>query len=106
MACNSFDRPLPAALNPEVCRGTGLSGNIMGNPADDRLVWLSTEEGGARRLVWPPGWTARFAPGLEVVDESGSVRFREGDHISGVCLKGPASDPGMVLMVWPLEGPS
>jgi hypothetical protein len=45
-------------------------------------------------LLWPIGYQARFVPGLELVDERGTVVAREGDLIIGSC--GPTGDDAPV----------
>ncbi len=94
---------LPATSFPDRCRGVGLDATIAGSPAVDPPVWLVTQQGNVKQLVWPAGWTARFGTELEILDRSGAVRFHSGDHVSGGCVKGPAADPGSVLMIWPLD---
>ena len=91
--------PLPVTEFSNDCRGVGLDATLTGSPNDARLTWLVTDREGRIELVWPRGYTARFAPKLEVINESGLVVFREGDAINGGCVKGPADDPSQVLMI-------
>ena len=63
---------------------------------DPRVTWLVTRGGDRLEVVWPPGYTARFTGGLEVVDSTGIVVFREGDAISGGCKR-----DGEVLIALP-----
>jgi hypothetical protein len=91
-------RPLPVAPNPDICRGMGMDGVVDGAPYDPRVTWIITGFGRQTPLVWPPGWTARFGPSLEIIDPRGSVRFRRNDHVSGICLEGPA-DPSSLVMI-------
>lgn len=85
------------------CPGVGLEGvRIAGDPSDPRLVWLEDERGDIHpsELRWPVGYTARFTPDLEVLDERGFVVWREGDQPTGACVAGdhylmlePGRDP-------------
>ena len=34
---------------------------------------------------WPAGYRARFAPGLEILDENAKVVLQEGDRVTGLC---------------------
>jgi hypothetical protein len=80
------------------CAGVGLVGaTLRGDPHDPRVVWLDLGPNGTRGLVFPLGFTARFAPRLEVLDTSGQVRFREGDAITGACVWGNND----LLIGWP-----
>ena len=81
------------------CRSVGLEARLAGSPVDPRVVWL--EPGGLAdaRLVWPLGFSARFSPRLEILDRDGKLVMSEGDPVSGACLKGPANDPGRVLII-------
>lgn len=40
-------------------------------------------------LLWPAGYSARFDPALELLDEHGRVIGREGDPIVGGCPTAP-----------------
>lgn len=85
------------------CRGIGYGGKLRGDPADPRVAWGESETRTnaliiRQELVWPIGYTARFSPELEVLDASGSVRYRAGDTIAGGCTTGPnASGPMYVI---------
>jgi len=59
------------------------------------MVWAGKET----PLVWPPRWTARFTPSLEVLNDRGSVRFRAGDQITSICPEGKLDDPASVAMI-------
>lgn len=84
------------------CRDIGLSGaELAGSPEDPRVAWLDLDGGGRREIVWPPGFTARFTPQLEVLDAAGSIVFRAGDSISGGCTAGPADNPAALLVIRP-----
>ena len=83
------------------CRGVGLEATLVGDPADPRIVWLTDAEGRRRDLIWPPGYTARFAPELQVIDRSGTVVFVGGERIDGGCTAGGVDDPGNLLLIRP-----
>ena len=92
VAC-AATHPLPT-IELTLCRGVGLDGVLRGDVKDPRLGWAevtSNRSGIVRRreLVWPIGYTARFAPELEVLDASGRVAFAAGDVIDGGCVTGP-----------------
>ncbi len=77
-------------------RGRRHRRHAPGRPARSRSApWLQPDPG-ARvspepiALIWPPGFTARFAPQLEVIDPIGQIVMREGDPLGGSCLS--ASD--------------
>jgi hypothetical protein len=101
----AIERILPAAGFPDRCRGVGLEAVLMGDPFDPRVTWLNRAGGGETPLVWPPGWLARFSPSMEVVDSNGVVRLRQGQSITGACLKGPAEAPGSLMMIEGLLAP-
>ena len=95
----SQSRPLPVARSPQLCRGVGVDAALTGDASDARVTWLVFTSGHEIPLVWPPGWAARFAPSLEVLDPGGTVRLRAGDAVSGVCQKGPVDAPGSLMMI-------
>jgi hypothetical protein len=76
---------------PIACAGTGFAQVVQlhGSATDPRLTWMTWADGTRRELVWPPGYSARFNPGLEVLDEAGNVVGREGAILSGGCPMPP-----------------
>lgn len=69
------------------CSGTGWVGGgspLSGSPTDPRLVW-TFRHGKRLELGWPVGYSARFTPNLELLDEQGNVVGREGDELIGGC---------------------
>lgn len=101
------DRPSPlllplrtVAVVPRVCLGIGGGATLVGDPNDEHVAWL---EGFGNRgeVVWPPGYVARFAPDLEVLDPSGNVIYREGDVMPGGCAVGPPDDPPSLVLIIP-----
>lgn len=71
------------------CRDVGLDVRLTGDPSDQRITWLTASSGQRIDVIWPPGYTARFTPNLEVLDANGNVAFREGSKVSGGCVTGP-----------------
>jgi hypothetical protein len=76
-----------------LCRGVGYGGVLRGDPVDPRLAWGETEARTnqlilRKELVWPPGYTARFTPQIEILDSSRQVRYVAGDRIEGGCVTG------------------
>jgi len=75
---------------------------LHGNATLEPATWLIRMDDGTRRdIVWPGGFRARFAPHLEVVDETGSVVTGEGDCLQGGCMVG---DAAAILLVPPYPG--
>jgi hypothetical protein len=88
-ACNVAPRlPTIDSFNGN-CRGVGLSAHVTGDASDPRVAWVVQDNGGRRDVIWPPGYTARFTPKLEILDENGIVRLRDGDAVDGGCVTGP-----------------
>ena len=70
------------------CGGVGYSQavTIHGSTSDPALAWIVFALDGHREnLLWPAGYSARFAPSLEVINASGSVVAREGELATGGC---------------------
>lgn len=69
---------------PLLCGGTGWGGGhfLTGSPNDPRLVWMM---GGRAELEWAVGYSARFTPQLELLDQKGVVVGREGTELTGGC---------------------
>lgn len=88
------ERALPVADWGEgdqrfLCAGVGFADRVelRGSPNDPRTAWAMSR-GRRLDLVWPEGYSARFAPLLEVLDETGTVVARDGDVIEGGCRLG------------------
>jgi hypothetical protein len=62
---------------------------LAGDPSDPRLAWLIQPGGKRLDVVWPPEFTARFVPTLEILDAAGDVVFRAGDPVDGGCTDNP-----------------
>lgn len=69
---------------------------LTGSPDDPRVAWM-LRLGQQLELRWPVGYSARFTPKLELMDENDKVVGREGD----VALGGCETSPG----VWSIELP-
>jgi hypothetical protein len=82
----------------QACGGVGLTdATLHGSSTDRRVAWLEIAGFPDRAVVFPTGFTARFAPALEVLDTTGAVAFREGSSIVGACV---APDDAL-LIGWP-----
>jgi hypothetical protein len=88
------------ATDNGACRGVGIDATLAGAANDPRVVWLVSAGGVEGDIIWPPGFSARFDPGLQVLDASGTVVFRAGDKISSGCVA-PADSHGPVLVIRP-----
>ena len=104
--------PLPTADWSGVCGGTGIEASLRGDPRDPELTWLEPRTGfefdepGRRHVVWPAGFSARFSPALEIVDEADEVVMREGDPVEGICggdLLSPDEIYGIGIDCGPVE---
>ena len=96
----TLDLPHVARLG-DACADVDLdAARLTGDPNDPRLAWLATAGGGRKDVVFPPGYRARFAPALEVLDTSGAVVARDGEVVDRGCVTG-ADDDGPLLIVWP-----
>jgi hypothetical protein len=97
--------PLPAGqAEPYACGGIGGGFVILrGSPTDPRLTWETALDGSGRQdIVWPPGYRARFVPGLEVLDPTGRVIAHDGDRVqAGGCVAGGPDDPTKIVQVRP-----
>lgn len=82
------------------CRGVGFDATLAGSADDARVAWLASASGDTADIIWPPGFTARFDPGLQILDASGAVAYKAGDKISGGCTA-PADSRGEVLVIRP-----
>ena len=49
-------------------------------------------DGTRTELVWPVGFSARFRPTLEILDDAGAVIAREGDLVTGGCPMAPGGE--------------
>lgn len=92
-ACGTTDRQLPSTPDwrGNCATGVGRDAVLHGSLSDPRVNWAVDRVTGRRiELLWPVGYSARFAPALEIMDEKGGVVGSEGDYIVGSCLVNPA----------------
>lgn len=92
-------RHLPSAPNwdpGDGCIGIGFDAVIVGSQDDPRVTWAIEKVTGDRiDLAWPSGYSAVFAPKLEILDEHDQVAARAGDRLDGGC---PAVVDGVEVM--------
>jgi hypothetical protein len=88
---------------PIACAGTGFAPDVRlhGSATDPRLAWMVWADGSRRELVWPLGYSARFDPGLEVLDEAGHVVAHEGTLLTGGC---PMTSDGAMWVEFATSG--
>ena len=68
------------------CEWPGFAMVLHGSVTDPPWVWLESLDGKERLdVAWPPGYTARFTPALEVRDARDATVTREGDLVDGAC---------------------
>jgi hypothetical protein len=99
--CSVFQpNPVLPTVQAAGCRGVGLSNvTLAGDPKDSRVAWV-VQNGKRRDVVFPNGYSARFSPDLEILDESGHVVARGCDAIGGGCVTGSDAQ-GPLLILWP-----
>lgn len=91
-------RPLPTAVEQDAvvgCAEVLVPSTLHGSPADSHVTWLVDFDNNRIEIIWPDGYSARFAPALEVLGPSGAPVLREGDFVGGSCEIG---DPNGRLM--------
>jgi hypothetical protein len=83
------------------CAGVALAVVLRGSPLDPHLAWIEQfpHGGGRQEVIWPVGFSPRFSPQLEILDESGRPVIREGDFVEGACV---SPQPGTLLLAPPL----
>jgi hypothetical protein len=54
-----------------------------------------------REVVFPPGFSARFAPDLQILNAAGAVVAKQGDHLNEACVIGAAGPNDPLLILWP-----
>jgi hypothetical protein len=71
---------------------------IHGSTLDARVTWVTSPDTNERfEIVWPAGYSVRFEPDLEVLNENGRTVAREGYRLIGWCRIG---DPPHDIPVW------
>lgn len=66
-----------------LCTASGVvpdvEGYLRGDPADTAWpVWLEAADGHRLYVLWPPGFSVRFTPEPELLDEHGTVVLADG----------------------------
>ena len=99
-ACGLDTRPLPALdRDPTECAGVGLEAFVTGSPTDRRIAWLVDANSGRRiDVIWPPGTSARFVNGIEILDRAGTVRLHEGERVDGACVTGVDEQAPLLIL--------
>jgi hypothetical protein len=85
----------------EACAGVGIGAVLHGDAADPRVAWLVSDLGSRIDVVWPPGYRARFAPDLQVLDAGDAVVLKAGDPVTGACVL--SEDPRILLLEPPFK---
>lgn len=75
---------------------------LHGSLSDPRITWIIQPDGTRMDLAWPPGYSARFTPDLEVLDDRTSDVAREGSLATGGCL---TAEPGIHSVDFTALGP-
>lgn len=92
------ERWLPVADfgNDGLCAGGGTVGDVRlhGAADDPRLAWMIGPDGRRTELAWPVGYSARFTPKLEVLDDHGQRVAVESSLVTGSCA---TDDAGVSL---------
>jgi hypothetical protein len=76
------------------CAGVGTEAVLAGDPGDPQVAWI-VSRGTRVDVVFPYGFSARFAPNLEILDAAGAVVARSGDRIDGGCV---TAGPMLILL--------
>ena len=73
-----------------LCGGGGYSPEprLHGSPDDPRLVWMVDPAGKRMELAWPPGFSVRFTPRLEVLNARGDAVAFDGSRAASGCGTG------------------
>lgn len=97
-ALEAGERWLPVANfgSDGLCAGGGTAGDfrLRGAADDPRLAWMNGPDGARTELAWPVGYSARFTPNLEVLDDHGQRVAVEGSLVTGGC---PTDVTGVTL---------
>jgi hypothetical protein len=67
------------------CNRVSLDATLHGDPLDSMVAWLVTANGTRVNVTWPPDYSARFSPGLEVLDATGALVLRAAADITSAC---------------------
>lgn len=91
--------PVDARWTGHGCRGVGTDVVIHGSAQDPWVTWaMSSETNQRTNIIWPVGYSARFVPALVILEETGKVVAREGDHLGGWCQTAD-TPPGVPIWV-------
>lgn len=86
VAIRTLSGQLPGGVTFGACAGVGFFDSVLhGDPNAAMPVWiepLPPGPAGKIDVVWPFGFSARFAPSLELLDSGGMVIAREGDRLT------------------------
>ncbi len=75
------------------CRGVGTDVVIHGAAADPKVSWVTSPQTNQRtEIIWPVGYSARCTPTLEILDATGAIVAKEGDHLGGWCKTADTPD--------------
>ena len=62
------------------CSVVQIDAVLEGSATDPAIAWLADAGSGKRlQALWPHDYSARFDPGLAVIDQFGTVVLRAGD---------------------------
>jgi hypothetical protein len=103
VASGAIPLPTPnvAPIPLDRCAETPLDSALHGDQHDPLIAWIVDRVSHARRdVVWPPGYGARFTPGLEIVDPTGAIVLREGEAITKAC---GVTDDGRLYLAPPFR---
>jgi hypothetical protein len=82
-ACSVSDRrPVPTNVPGAGGFDALIIGHLKADPfRESGCVWLETRDG-PMSIIWPHGYSARFGPVAEVLDENGHVVARAGEEVT------------------------
>jgi hypothetical protein len=76
--------PSPPAGQVDLCPTAAFTPfTLAGDPAKSPPVWGINSFGDVFAITWPTGFTARFSPGLQIIDPTGAVVATGGVVITG-----------------------
>jgi hypothetical protein len=88
----AYTWPVSLRTHPDTigCALMSLDGTIHGDRWASPPVWVDGDPEAHVEIVWSAGYSARFTPNLQLIDEHGNVVAREGDRLR---LIGRSSNP-------------
>jgi hypothetical protein len=83
-----------------LCGGGGFvkEPRLRGSADDPRRVWMEDASGKRIELAWPPGFSVRFTPRLEVLNARGDVVALDGSRAASGC--GTGDENAMYVDFW------